>query len=38
MSILVNNDTKLIVQGFTGKNGTFHSEQATRTGRRWLAG
>ena len=27
MSILVNKQTKLIVQGFTGKHGTFHSEQ-----------
>jgi len=28
MSILVGSDTKLIVQGFTGKTGTFHTEQA----------
>jgi len=28
MSILINNQTKIITQGFTGKNGTFHSEQA----------
>ncbi len=28
MSILIGNNTKIIVQGFTGKNGTFHSEQA----------
>jgi succinyl-CoA synthetase alpha subunit len=28
MSILINNNTKIITQGFTGKNGTFHSEQA----------
>src|ERR1700741_1946547 len=28
MSILVNADTKVIVQGLTGKTGTFHTEQA----------
>lgn len=28
MSILINNDTKIIVQGLTGKTGTFHTEQA----------
>ena len=28
MSILVNKDTKVIVQGLTGKTGTFHTEQA----------
>ncbi len=28
MSILIDNNTKIITQGFTGKNGTFHSEQA----------
>jgi len=29
MSILVDKNTKVICQGFTGRNGTFHSEQAT---------
>ena len=28
MSILINNNTKIIVQGLTGKTGTFHTEQA----------
>ena len=28
MSILINKDTRILVQGLTGKTGTFHTEQA----------
>ena len=38
MSILVNKDTKVICQGFTGRNGTFHSEQAIAFGTRMVGG
>ena len=38
MSILVNNNTKLICQGFTGKHGTFHSEQALKYGTKLVGG
>jgi succinyl-CoA synthetase alpha subunit len=38
MSILVNKDTKIIVQGFTGKEGTFHSKQCLAYGTKILAG
>jgi len=38
MSILVNKRTKLICQGFTGKQGTFHSEQALAYGTQLVGG
>ena len=38
MSILVDNNTKVICQGFTGKNGTFHSEQAIAYGTKMVGG
>ena len=38
MSILVNKNTKVICQGITGNNGTFHTEQAMAYGTQMVAG
>jgi len=38
MSILVNKDTKVIVQGFTGKEGSFHAEQCMDYGTKIVGG
>ena len=37
MAVLVNKNTKVICQGFTGTHGTFHSDQALKYGTKLFA-
>ena len=38
MAVLVGNDTRLLVQGLTGKEGTFHTRQSVSYGTTVVAG
>ena len=37
MAVLLDKNTRLIVQGLTGREGTFHAKAAARTTPRWSA-
>ncbi|MGD0485381.1 MAG: succinate--CoA ligase subunit alpha, partial [Gemmatimonadales bacterium] len=38
MSIFINNDTRLVVQGITGRDGSFHTKQMLAYGTKVVAG
>jgi succinyl-CoA synthetase alpha subunit len=38
MSIWINENTRIITQGITGKNGTFHTEQGLKYGTKYVGG
>ena len=38
MSIFINNDTRLVVQGITGRDGSFHTRQMMEYGTQVVAG